>query len=59
MAGLEITLLRLSENNLIEAAYFLEFAREFVQETDELAKLLVSLWCVYLSTNKREKPSIK
>jgi transcriptional activator, Rgg/GadR/MutR family, C-terminal domain len=39
LAGLEITLLRLSENNLIEAAYFLEFAREFVQETDELAKI--------------------
>ena len=39
LAGLEITLLKLSENNLVEAAYFLEFAREFVQETDELAKI--------------------
>ncbi|MFK4880327.1 transcriptional regulator [Lactococcus petauri] len=39
LAGLEIMLLRLKENSLIEAAYFLKFAREFVHETDELAKI--------------------
>ena len=39
LAGLEITLLRLTENSLLEAEYFLAFAREFVQETDDLAKM--------------------
>lgn len=39
LAGLEITLLRLTGNSLLEAEYFLAFAREFVQETDDLAKM--------------------